>query len=97
MNLIQALALSPCRLQVEKMARQFGVQEDVAYTCETAGHFWLLHVLSRLVAAGCGGNKAFVQVFLRKLGWCGRQGIHLGLLQLIYLTIGMQGIRPAPW
>ena len=21
--------------------------EDVAYTCETAAHFWLLHVLSR--------------------------------------------------
>uniref|UniRef100_A0A7S3R311 Intron-binding protein aquarius n=1 Tax=Dunaliella tertiolecta TaxID=3047 RepID=A0A7S3R311_DUNTE len=33
--------------QVEKMARQFGVVEDVAYTCETAGYFWLLHVLSR--------------------------------------------------
>lgn len=33
--------------EVEKMARQFGVAEDVAYTCETAGHFWLLHVLSR--------------------------------------------------
>ena len=29
------------------MARQFGVIEDVAYTCETAGYFWLLHVLSR--------------------------------------------------
>ena len=34
-------------LQVEKLARQFGVAEDVAYTCETAGHFWLMHVLSR--------------------------------------------------
>ena len=33
--------------QVEKLARQFGVAEDVAYTCETAAHFWLLHVLSR--------------------------------------------------
>jgi len=33
--------------QVERMARIFGVAEDVAYTCETAGHFWLLHVLSR--------------------------------------------------
>lgn len=33
--------------EVEKMARQFGVSEDVAYTCETAGYFWLLHVLSR--------------------------------------------------
>lgn len=40
------------RAQVEKMARQFGVVEDVAYTCETAGHFWLLHVLSRYVATG---------------------------------------------
>ena len=29
------------------MARQFNVSEDVAYTCETAGYFWLLHVLSR--------------------------------------------------
>jgi hypothetical protein len=26
---------------------QFGVSEDIAYTCETAAHFWLLHVLSR--------------------------------------------------
>ena len=34
-------------VQVEKLARQFGVAEDVAYTCETAAHFWLLHVLSR--------------------------------------------------
>ncbi|KAL3158109.1 hypothetical protein ABBQ32_011710 [Trebouxia sp. C0010 RCD-2024] len=33
--------------EVEKLARQFGVAEDVAYTCETAAHFWLLHVLSR--------------------------------------------------
>lgn len=33
--------------QVEKLARHFGVAEDVAYTCETAAHFWLLHVLSR--------------------------------------------------
>jgi hypothetical protein len=31
------------------MARQFGVAEDVAYTCETAGYFWLLHVLARHV------------------------------------------------
>lgn len=34
-------------LQVERMAKQFKVAEDVAYTCETAAHFWLLHVLSR--------------------------------------------------
>lgn len=33
--------------QVERMAKQFGVSEDMAYTCETAGYFWLLHVLSR--------------------------------------------------
>jgi hypothetical protein len=29
------------------MAKQFKVAEDVSYTCETAAHFWLLHVLSR--------------------------------------------------
>ncbi len=29
------------------MAKQFGVAEDVSYTCETAAHFWLLHVLAR--------------------------------------------------
>jgi intron-binding protein aquarius len=34
-------------LPVEKLATCLGVPEDVAYTCETAGHFWLLHVLSR--------------------------------------------------
>lgn len=33
--------------EVEKMAVQFGVPADAAYTCETAAHFWLLHVLSR--------------------------------------------------
>ncbi|GMH36875.1 hypothetical protein BSKO_04748 [Bryopsis sp. KO-2023] len=33
--------------EVEKMAKQVGAPEDMAYTCETAGHFWLLHVLSR--------------------------------------------------
>ena len=34
-------------VQVEKMAKQFSVAEDVSYTCETAAHFWLLHVLAR--------------------------------------------------
>ena len=29
------------------MAKQFSVAEDVAYTCETAAHFWLMHVLAR--------------------------------------------------
>lgn len=33
--------------QVERMAKQLGVAGDVAYTCETAAHFWLLHVLAR--------------------------------------------------
>jgi intron-binding protein aquarius len=33
--------------EVEAMAVQFGVPADAAYTCETAAHFWLLHVLSR--------------------------------------------------
>ena len=32
---------------VEKLAKALGVAEDVAYTCETSAHFWLLHVLSR--------------------------------------------------
>ena len=47
MNFVTIIA-EPCiSAQVEKLARQFGVAEDVAYTCETAAHFWLLHVLSR--------------------------------------------------
>ena len=33
--------------QVERLAKLLNVSENVAYTCETAGHFWLLHVLSR--------------------------------------------------
>ena len=33
--------------QVERMAKLVKVAEDVAYTCETAAHFWLLHVLAR--------------------------------------------------
>ncbi|BDA47113.1 probable NFX1-type zinc finger-containing protein 1 at C-terminar half [Coccomyxa sp. Obi] len=33
--------------EVEQMAKQFGVAEDVSYTCETAAHFWVLHVLAR--------------------------------------------------
>ena len=32
---------------VERLARQLNVTEDMAYSCETAGHFWMLHVLSR--------------------------------------------------
>lgn len=33
--------------EVERLAQSLGVPDDVAYTCETAAHFWLLHVLSR--------------------------------------------------
>ena len=33
--------------QVERLAKLLKVNESVAYTCETAGHFWLLHVLAR--------------------------------------------------
>jgi intron-binding protein aquarius len=35
--------------EVERLAKAFGVPEDVSYTCETAAHFWLMHVLSRWV------------------------------------------------
>lgn len=49
--------------QVEKLARQFGVAEDVAYTCETAAHFWLLHVLSRW-------EKFLAQVQQKKTSQC---------------------------
>lgn len=34
-------------VQVERMARLLKIAENVAYTCETAQHFWLLHLLSR--------------------------------------------------
>lgn len=33
--------------EVERLAKSLKVPEGVAYTCETAAHFWLLHVLSR--------------------------------------------------
>ncbi|KAI8476245.1 MAG: hypothetical protein J3K34DRAFT_511964 [Monoraphidium minutum] len=35
--------------EVERLARSLGVPEEAGagYTCETAGYFWLLHVLSR--------------------------------------------------
>lgn len=54
--------LSISCLQVERMAKQFKVAEDASYTCETAAHFWLLHVLARwekfLKAVKDHGNKA---------------------------------------
>lgn len=33
--------------EVSRLAQQLKVSEDVAYSCETAGHFWMLHVLPR--------------------------------------------------
>lgn len=34
-------------IQVEKLQRSINVVGDVAYTCETAGHFFLYQILSR--------------------------------------------------
>lgn len=52
--------------EVERLARSLLLPEDVGYTCETAGYFWLLHVYSRWeqFLAGCTGNQdkpTFVQ------------------------------------
>eukprot|EP00210_Caulerpa_lentillifera_P003794 g3624.t1 len=33
--------------EIKRLAKGLNVSEDMAYSCETAGHFWLLHVLSR--------------------------------------------------
>ena len=48
------------------MAKQLGVAGDVAYTCETAAHFWLLHVLARwekfVAAAEASRSEDCVQV-----------------------------------
>lgn len=33
--------------EVERLARTLQIPDDVGYTCETAAHFWLLHVYSR--------------------------------------------------
>ncbi|XP_028795937.1 RNA helicase aquarius [Neltuma alba] len=52
--------------EVEKLARSLQLPEDVGYTCETAGYFWLIHVYSRWeqFLAACSQNKdkpTFVQ------------------------------------
>ncbi|KAL0413595.1 UNVERIFIED_CONTAM: RNA helicase aquarius [Sesamum radiatum] len=52
--------------EVERLARCLQLPEDVAYTCETAGYFWLLHVYSRWeqFLAACAENQdkpTFVQ------------------------------------
>ncbi|KAH9608634.1 hypothetical protein KSS87_011141 [Heliosperma pusillum] len=45
--------------EVERLARSLKLPEDVGYTCETAGYFWLLHVYSRWeqFLADCSDNK----------------------------------------
>ncbi|TKY69055.1 Intron-binding protein aquarius [Spatholobus suberectus] len=45
--------------EVERLARSLQLPEDVGYTCETAGYFWLLHVYSRWeqFLAACADNK----------------------------------------
>nr|XP_043623810.1 RNA helicase aquarius [Erigeron canadensis] len=52
--------------EVERLARSLQLPEDVGYTCETAGYFWLLHVYSRWeqFLAACEKNQdkpAFVK------------------------------------
>lgn len=52
--------------EVERLARSLQLPEDVGYTCEMAGYFWLLHVYSRWeqFLAACADNKdkpVFVQ------------------------------------
>ncbi|XP_072992424.1 uncharacterized protein [Typha latifolia] len=45
--------------EVERLARSLHLPEDVGYTCETAGYFWLLHVYSRWeqFLASCAQNQ----------------------------------------
>lgn len=45
--------------EVERLARSLQLPEDVGYTCETAGYFWLLHVYSRWeqFLAACADNE----------------------------------------
>jgi len=56
--------------EVEALAKTLGVAaaEDVAYTCETAAHFWLLHVLSRWEAylAACKAQEGDAGVVATK-------------------------------
>ncbi|KAK9283494.1 hypothetical protein L1049_011740 [Liquidambar formosana] len=52
--------------EVERLATSLQLPEDVGYTCETAGYFWLLHVYSRWeqYLAACADNQdkpTFVQ------------------------------------
>lgn len=45
--------------EIKRLARGLKVSEDMAYSCETAGHFFLLHVLSRWerFLSNCQSNK----------------------------------------
>ncbi|MCL7038418.1 hypothetical protein MKW94_005183, partial [Papaver nudicaule] len=45
--------------EVERLAKSLQLPEDVGYTCETAGYFWLLHVYSRWeqFTAACAQNQ----------------------------------------
>lgn len=65
--------------QVEKLARQFGVAEEVAYTCETAAHFWLLHVLSRW-------EKFLAQAKQKKTAQCVQVGFETRCVQVALFT-----------
>ena len=47
--------------EVERLAQSLGVPDDVAYTCETAAHFWLLHVLARWEAFTAAVTPAVAQ------------------------------------
>nr|KYP45791.1 Intron-binding protein aquarius [Cajanus cajan] len=63
--------------EVERLARSLQLPEDVGYTCETAGYFWLLHVYSRWeqFLAACAENKekpTFVQDHMRAAMGCFR-------------------------
>jgi intron-binding protein aquarius len=56
--------------QVSTLAQQLGVSSDAGYTCETAGYFYLLHVLGRwerfcaaVQRAGPGDASAVVKRF----------------------------------
>ena len=44
--------------QVSTLAQQLGESEDAGYTCETAGYFFLLHVLGRWERFNAAVSKA---------------------------------------
>lgn len=33
--------------EVKRLGKSLGIVEDVGYTCETAEHFYMAHILSR--------------------------------------------------